>query len=147
MIADLAQLENSVALAPQLLVIVQLVITVHCKRFSNTNILAPLARPLQLGQTSQLKQTAVHLALQANTVERVLMLQTQRFVMQHFMFVQQRHQGQPVQQAALQNLEALLQQALDVLLVRLEASVLEMDQLIFVKWVTLQLQQVPQHVH
>ena len=75
------------------------------------------------------------------------MAQTQRFVMQHFMFVQQRHQGQLVQQAALQNLEALLQQALDVLLVRLEASVLEMDQLIFVKWVTLQLQQVPQHVH
>lgn len=98
------------------------------------------------GKASQPKQTVAHLALKANTVVKELTLQMQRFAMQHSMFVQRPHQGLPARRVAIQNLEALLQQVLAVVLVQLEASVLEMDQLIFVKWVTSQLHQALQPV-
>lgn len=105
-----------------------------------------LARQLQRGQTSLQKQTAAHLVLQANTVVKELMPQMRRFAMQLSMFVLQLRQGQHARQEALRNLEALLQQALDALIVQLEAFVLETDQKIFVKWATLQLLQVLQPV-
>jgi hypothetical protein len=105
-----------------------------------------LARQLQWAQASLQKQTAAHLVLQAYTVVKELMPQMRRFAMQHSMFVLQLRQGQHARQEALRNLEALLQQALDALIVQLEAFVLETDQKIFVKWATLQLLQVLQPV-